>query len=151
MKMGYRLSFPLLAAATFVAAGSTTVSAEDYKTIRPSVEARGHIRNEALRKKGKDFYASEEGFAELWKAWPKGKPPKVDFSKELVLTATCGGPNRPSVGVSLMKDGNLRWGAACTKRGGPGFGYWIGIVPRDGVKKVNGKDLPPPAKKAEAK
>ena len=137
-----------LAVALFFTMAPAAVSAADYKMLKPRKEVSGHQVNGALYKMGKRFYASEKGYKEMWKAWRDDKPPKVDFSKELVLVSKCGGPNIPSVAVTLEKDSNMRWGGLCTEIGGRGFGYWIGIVSRDGVKKLNGKDMPPAAKPA---
>jgi hypothetical protein len=65
----------------------------------------------------------------------------VNFEKSLVLVATVPGPNRVLVRPQLEENGNVRFMAAGTRIGGPGFGYALVQVPRAGVKSVNGKPL----------
>ena len=98
-----------------------------------------------------NFIVNQEAWAKLWKAW-RGQEavPALDFKKQMVLVFTADGPN--SVGCTPTADGkgNVRGDAMSTMIGGPGFGYLMLCISREGVKTVNGKPLPgvkvPPAK-----
>jgi hypothetical protein len=82
-----------------------------------------------------------KGLDKLMKAWKIDKAAKVDFRKEIVLVATTRGGKLLPINANL-DDGNLKFGAAATRDLKPGFRYSIVAVPREGVKKVNGKALP---------
>lgn len=113
----------------------------------------GRFRSNTLRKHAPaDGYVDrQDAWEALWKAWRKGPVPKVDFGRELVVVATVNGPNLARISTKLQPDGNLRVLAASTKMGGPGFGYGMATVRREGVRQVNGRALrsarpaPPPA------
>ena len=103
------------------------------------------VKDESLKK-----HAPKEGlvtdaktFEALWKAWRKDeKVPTVDFDKKIVVvTLSLGGPNKPRCSAKL-DDGDLKILAIATRIGGDGFGYAIGVYPKEGIKKVNGKDVP---------
>jgi hypothetical protein len=55
---------------------------------------------------------------------------------------TVSGPNRVLLAPRLAEDGDLRFLVAGTKMAGPGFGYALVKVSREGVKTVNGKPIP---------
>ncbi len=88
------------------------------------------------------FITDKPAWAKLWKAWRKGAAPSVDFSRELVVVQTAGGPNNVRIMARLEPSGNLRVMGASTKMGGPGFGYGMLTVARKGVLTVNGKPVP---------
>ena len=105
----------------------------------------GTVPNDALRRyePAAGFVLDAGSWAELWQAWRKGADlPAVDFRKDMVLVLTAGGPN--SVGCVPVADGrgNVRADGMCTLIGGPGFGYLLLRISRDGVRSVNGKPLP---------
>lgn len=85
-----------------------------------------------------------ESFAQLWEKWHPGEAvPEIDFSKDMVVAMTVGGPNRMMVGDQLqMLEGDLKVNAAATRMGGPGFGHALLQVPRVGIKSVNGNEVP---------
>jgi hypothetical protein len=80
----------------------------------------------------------------LWKAWRGDeKVPEVDFTKDLVLVFTLGGPNKVSPPELRLDDrGELTAQAVATLIGGDGFCYKIVTVRRHGIKTVNGTALP---------
>ena len=88
------------------------------------------------------FVLDRKSWARLWKAW-RGQEdvPEVDFQKQMLLVFTAEGPN--SVGCTPTHDGrgNVQANASCTLIGGPGFGYLILCIPREGIRTVNGKPL----------
>ncbi|PQO43073.1 hypothetical protein [Blastopirellula marina] len=93
------------------------------------------------------FVADAEQWKKLWTAWrPKEDLPEIDFDKQIVLVGVVSGPNlvmmRP-----MMNEGNIGFMTASTKMAGPGFGYRMIAVAKEGVKKVNGNpiDAPPMA------
>jgi hypothetical protein len=65
----------------------------------------------------------------------------VDFRKELVLVQTTRG-SRLQVIARREAGGNLRAGGIATRDLRPGFRYVIQVVPREGVRTVNGRPLP---------
>jgi len=105
----------------------------------------GKLADNTLRKHepGDGFVLDQENWAKLWKAW-RGQEnlPALDFQKQMVLVFTADGPN--NVGCTPTRDsaGNVRADAMSTLIGGPGFGYLMLCIPREGVKTVNGKPLP---------
>jgi hypothetical protein len=89
--------------------------------------------------------AGPETWAKLWKAWNSDKElPKVDFGKELLIVeAGPGGTNIVDISdLKLRDDGDLTFFATVTQAGGSGFVYKIVKIKREGIKTVNGKDLP---------
>jgi len=81
-------------------------------------------------------------FEKLWKAWKFGdKVPDVDFKTEMVVVTTTRG-GRVRLAIQLDEKGNLRVGGLATRDLRPGFRYEIGVIKREGVKTVNGKELP---------
>ena len=78
----------------------------------------------------------------LWKACrPNRDVPQVDFDKEIVLVGVVLGPNRVLLRPMLAEGGDLRFVVGGTKMAGPGFGYALVRVSREGVKTVNGKPI----------
>jgi hypothetical protein len=89
------------------------------------------------------FLLDQDEWAKLWKAWRgQEKLPEVDFQKQMILVFTAGGPNSVGCEPRLDAQGNVQAMAMSTLIGGPGFGYLIQCIPREGVRSVNGKPLP---------
>ena len=105
----------------------------------------GKLADAALRKSvpADGVVLDQEVWAGLWKAW-RGQEnlPAVDFQKQMVLVFTADGPN--SVGCNPTRDGqgHIQAQAMSTLIGGPGFGYLMLCVSREGMQSVNGKPLP---------
>lgn len=120
------------------------IPADDKKepAKKPRVELKGDIADESLAKEmpANGVVVSEKGWEKLAKAWGIKDAPKVDFEKELLVVGTWKGSLfdlRPAV-----KDGNLTVGAAGTKDLRPGFRWKVQSVSREGIKTVQGKELP---------
>lgn len=112
--------------------------------VKPTTGIEGSVDNAELAKEAPKFIASAGDLDKLWKAWARAdKPPKVDFAKELVVITTTRG-SRLRLVVTLDENGNLEVGGLATKDLRPGFRYVIGVVPREGVKTIGGKELPQP-------
>lgn len=106
--------------------------------------AAGKIKEESLRKLAPQtgFIADQAAWDKLWTLWRiDDKPaPPVDFTKELVLVGTVPGPNHVMMRPSLEM-GDVKFIVGGTKIGGPGFGYRILKINREGVTSVNGNAL----------
>jgi hypothetical protein len=91
----------------------------------------------------KGFLTEQKAFEELWTGWKlKDKAPKIDFAKEIVVvTLATGGPNVPRTSFTLEDNGNVKVLALSTQLGGPGFGYSIDVLNREGIKSIQGKAI----------
>src|SRR5262245_9066274 len=120
------------------------VDAQDKKTIKPSQSWRGKNGDNDASKlaPAKGFFTDQKTFEELWTGWKlKDKAPTVDFEKNLVVvTLSLGGPNVPNTSFTLTK-GDVKVIAFSTLIAGPGFGYSIDVISRDGVKSIQGKAI----------
>jgi hypothetical protein len=104
----------------------------------------GILRDESLQKHAPagGFITDAAALAKLWEAWKvRGDLPKIDFTKELVLVAMSSGPNALGIDIHLDSKGNLATMVTQTLIGGPGFGYRIVVIKRDGVKTIGGQPL----------
>ena len=129
----------------FVLACAAFAAADDKKDppkAKLTVELSGSIDDAELAKKAptQNVVVSEKGWEALAKAWNLKDPPKVDFTKELLVVATTSG-GRLNLTPSV-KDGDLKAVAIATRDFRPGFRYAIKSISRDGVKTVDGKPLP---------
>ncbi len=130
----------LLAALTLFA---LPVEAEEKKApMKPTVELSGDIADRALEKEAPEsgVIVSEQGWEKLVKAWGIKDAPKVDFTKELLMVGTWKGS-----GFTLrheVKAGNLTVHGFGLQNIAPGFRWRVETISRDGVKTVNGKELP---------
>src|SRR5262249_30470026 len=87
------------------------------------------------------YLDTEVALAKLWKAWRKDKPPKVDFSKQVVLVLTHFENAEVKFTADLEGKGNLKLGVSSTERGANGMTYVIAVIDRAGIKSINGKPL----------
>jgi hypothetical protein len=113
------------------------------KEVKPTQEWSGSVDDAALQKAApqRGCITDTKAFTKLWQAWKVGeKVPAVDFIKELALVATTSG-SRLDTTARLTAEGDLRVLTKATLDFGPGFRYQIVVVPREGVKMVNGKRL----------
>lgn len=104
----------------------------------------GVVADERLKglAEGRSAIVDGDEFAELWKGWREDEPiPQIDFNKELVLVAVADGPNRVAMTPRMGEGGDLKTDAVATLIGGPGFGYQLVRVSRDGIKTINGKAI----------
>jgi hypothetical protein len=84
---------------------------------------------------------SPKGWERLVKAWDVKDAPKVDFAKHLLVVATTRG-GMLDLRTRLDDRGDLRVLALATRDRQPGFRYAIKSAGREGLKTVNGKELP---------
>jgi hypothetical protein len=136
------LGFSLLA---LLLAMQSTSANDDKKQIKPTQKWSGKIGDDALAKFAPKvgYLTNQKALDDLWGGWQlKDKLPKVDFTKHIVFVQLAlGGPNVPSASYTLDAKGNLTSVAISTLIGGPGFGYSIDVLPKDGVKTYMGKAI----------
>jgi len=137
-----RLSL-LVGVAALAAVVLFTSDALAQKTaVKPSKEWTGSVDDEALEKDAPACVTSAKGLEKLWKAWKiADKVPEVDFTKEIVVVTTTRG-SKLRLAAALDEKGNLMVGGLGTRDLAPGFRYVIATVSKEGVKTVNGKELP---------
>jgi len=110
--------------------------------VKPIKEWTGSVEDEKLAKGAPESITSAKGLEKLWKAWKlPDKAPEVNFTKEIVVVTTTEG-SKLKLFAALDEKGNLRVGGLGTRDLRPGFRYVIATVSKEGVKTVNGKELP---------
>ena len=110
--------------------------------VKPIKEWTGSVEDEKLAKGAPECITSAKGLEKLWKAWKlPDKAPEVNFTKEIVILTTTEG-SKLKLFATLDEKGNLRVGGLGTRDLRPGFRYVIATVSKEGVKTVNGKELP---------
>lgn len=122
------------------------IADEAPPAIKPVETWKGKLQDESLKAKAPEsgFIADAKSWKKLWKAWRAGeKVPQIDFAKDLVLVGTAPGPNLAGMSPRLDDQGNVKFIVFSTRIGGPGFGYTLFQMSRDGVKSVNGETVPP--------
>lgn len=115
----------------------------DKKKIKPTQHWGGIIEDkEKLKAAPKAGYlTSQDAVDKLWEAWGvKGKAPKLDFKKQIIFVQIASGPNSIST-TYVLTNGDLKAVSIQTLKAGPGFGYGIDVVEREGIKTYQGKPL----------
>jgi hypothetical protein len=83
-----------------------------------------------------------QAMTRLWRAWrSEDNLPVVDFDKEILLVLVGQGPNIPGVIDLRVVAGNVTGRRYQTLIGGPGFGYRIIKVKREGIRSVFGQPI----------
>ncbi len=78
----------------------------------------------------------------MWEDWKLGdKVPESDFKKAVVIVETTRGGILRVGNIQLTDKGDLRVAVISTRDLRPGIRYAILVVPREGVKTINGKEL----------
>jgi len=130
-----------LAAVMVLAAG---VAGADPTPVKPTNTWMGSIDDEKLAKAMPDngVITNAKDFETLVKAWKVAdKVPEVNFDKEIVLVAKTEG-SVVRLNPALDEKGDLKALGFASRDLRPGFRYVIISVPKDGVKTINGKELP---------
>jgi inhibitor of cysteine peptidase len=118
-----------------------------YAPVRPETVGEpigGVIQDETLRKHApaNGYIDTYDRFAALLKAWNIDDPPYVDFRNDIVLVQTVDGPNRVRIRTKFDEtNGNLQVLGAATRMAGPGFGWAMQVMSKDGIKQINGKPV----------
>ena len=137
----------LLACALFGSLVLTCLAAPEALAQKKKVEIttmwKGSVADQNLMKTAPDCITSAKGLEAVWKAWKvAGDVPKVDFDKNIVVGVYSVGSSLNLAGANLDDKGNLDVLGFGTRDIRPGFRYVLGVVSKDGVKTVNGKQLP---------
>jgi hypothetical protein len=122
----------------------STVTFAAAPVVEPTGMWNGKVKDESLRKLSPQsgFIADAETWKTLWTAWRPGEElPNVDFTKELILVGTVPGPNQVVMRPTITDNGNVKLIVFGTEIGGPGFGYKLIKMVKDGVKSVNGNAI----------
>jgi hypothetical protein len=130
-----------LAAVMFLAVG---VAAADLKPVKPTNTWMGSIDDKKLAKEMPDsgVIVNAKDFEKLFKTWKVAETvPEVNFDKEIVLVAKTEG-SILKLNPMLDEKGDLKSLGFASRDLVPGFRYVIISVPKEGVKTVNGKELP---------
>lgn len=112
--------------------------------VEASKSWKGSVADEKLAKEAppNGVITNANDFAKLIKAWSVAdKVPEVNFEKHLVLVATTRG-SLLNLSPTLDENGDLQARAISTRDLRPGFRYAIAAISKEGVKTVNGKELP---------
>ena len=130
-----------LAAVMFLAAGVTVAAPTPLKATNTWM---GSIDDEKLAKEMPEngVITNAKDFEKLVKAWKVAdRVPEVNFDKEIVLVAKTVG-SVLKLNPALDEKGDLKALGFASRDLRPGFRYVIISVPKEGVKTVNGKELP---------
>ena len=130
-----------LAAVMFLAVG---VSAADPTPLKATNTWMGSVEDKKLAKEMPEngVITNAKDFEKLVKAWKVAeKVPEVNFDKEIVLVAKTEG-SILKLNPALDEKGDLKALGFASADLLPGFRYVIISVPQEGVKTVNGKELP---------
>jgi hypothetical protein len=112
------------------------------KQVKLTNEWSGSVEDQNLMKDAPRCITSAKGLENLWKAWKiNAKMPKVNFDKEIVVIEVTVG-SRLRLSANLDAKGNLQVFGLGTQDLRPGFRFVIATVNKEGVKTVNGKELP---------
>ncbi len=140
--MLYPNAWPVAVIALAVVALRAPAAPADKQPVQPTKEWSGSVEDEALLSEAPGLLTSAHGLKKLWKDWQiAGQLPEVDFSKEVVVIVTTQG-SKLRLAPSLDEKGNLQVVGLATRDLRPGFRYVMATIRRQGVKTVNGKDLP---------
>jgi hypothetical protein len=132
----------ILVLSAAAAALSSPPARADVKPVKFTNQWKGSVDDEKLKQGAPECIVSAKALEKLWKDWRiEGKPPEVDFTKEIVVVGTAAG-SRYNMAARLDDNGNLEVGGLATDDLVPGFRYVIATVPREGIKTVNKKELP---------
>lgn len=137
------MNFKLCLACLILILPSVALSDEEVSLDR---RMSGKIADNALKtvipKNG--MVTGTQAWRQLSAAWRPDKPfLAVDFDKQLVIVETVDGPNNMFVNQMMLDEqGNLKFDVASTRLAGPGFAYLVLIVPKKGIRSVNGKPVP---------
>jgi hypothetical protein len=133
---------PALAETSFTAKGVKVVDKWIVnQTDMQLAEGPDNILDDKANKTRFGYLDTEEALAKLWKAWRKDEPPKVDFSKQVVLVLTHFENAEVKFTGDLEDKGNLKLGVSSTEREANGMTYVIAVVDRADIKSINGKPL----------
>lgn len=121
---------------------SASLALAEYRAIKPLKVWRGRVDNAlGAQAPARGYIANQGELAKLWAAWQiPGKCPWVDFKTQLVLVRTCN-CSQISLAPLLNEKGNLQIQVTITKDITPDTAYVMVLIPRQGIRTVEGKPL----------
>ncbi|MBP3960284.1 hypothetical protein J8F10_34080 [Gemmata sp. G18] len=139
--MNRLLTFAAFAALVVSSFPSTPGCAEEPKPT-PTVDLSSSVADIDQLKviPGTSVILSQKEWERLAAAWGIKDPPKVDFTKELLLVGTWRGSSFKF--LSDVKDGDLTTELVGDKEMNPGFRFKVVSLNRNGIKSFQGKALP---------
>jgi hypothetical protein len=120
------------------------VGVADPTPLKPTNTWMGSVDDKKLAKEMPEngVITNAKDFEKLVKAWKVAeKVPEVNFDKEIVLVAKTEG-SVLKLNPTLDEKGDLKALGFASRDLIPGFRYVIISVPKEGVKTVNGKEVP---------
>ncbi len=112
------------------------------KPVKLNKEWAGSVEDEKLAKEAPAVITNAKDLEKVWKAWKiADKMPEIDFTKEIVIVSTTVG-SRLRLSAVLDDKGDLRILGLATRDLRPGFRYVIGTINKEGIKTIEGKELP---------
>jgi hypothetical protein len=124
--------------------GLALVARAEDREVKPTQDWKGTVADEAFLKSAPadGVITDAKAFKQLWEGWKIGeKLPEIDFKKEVVIVQTTRGSQLRVGSARLTDKGDLKVVAIATRDLRPGFRYAVLVLPREGVKSVNGKAL----------
>ena len=137
--------FRFMALVAFLPTLGVCLAAAASREVKPTTQWKGSLPNDedrALIKVAPKLITTAQDVEKVWKAWRiTEKMPEVDFAKHFLLVDTTVG-SVLNVRAALDDNGNFRAMGMATRDRRPGFRYVISSFSREGVKTVEGKELP---------
>ncbi|MCX5891381.1 MAG: hypothetical protein NTW80_00065 [Deltaproteobacteria bacterium] len=140
-KTKYILRFRLLLIGALLCLSVSMAQAEE-REIRPLQQWRSRVNSVmGAQAPAGGFIVGQEELDKLWIAWQiPGNKPAVDFKTQLLLVRTCN-CSLISVAPLLNDQGDLHIQVTVTKDIREGTAYVIVLIPRHGIKTIEGKPL----------
>jgi hypothetical protein len=114
----------------------------DARSIKPLKEWRGRVAS--IPPKGapaRPYLVNQAELDKLWSVWHlPGKSPEVDFKTRQVLLGSCT-CSHISITPLLNEQGDLHIQVTTTKDITNDVGYHIILIPRRGIRTIDGKPL----------
>lgn len=111
------------------------------QAVKPTQILRGSVEDEKIGAQIQEVITTQKEWKHLDDLLQmKGALPEVDFTKNLVITATTAGSSM-NISIRLDDAGDLKIAAMATRDMRPGKRWILAIVPRTGVKSVEGRPI----------
>lgn len=120
---------------------AVSISQAEVREIKALKEWRGRVENnlgKAAPQRG--YLVSQAELDHLWTAWRIADKPAVDFQTQLVLVRTCN-CSLISIAPLLNEEGDLNIQVTMTKDLREDTAYCLVLIPRRGIRTVQGKAL----------
>jgi hypothetical protein len=132
----------LMLIGSFLLGAVSWAQAADLPEIQPLRKWSGRMeRDLRWAYPARGFLINQEELDRLWADWRiAGEKPRVDFATQMVLVRTCT-CSHITLHPRLDPQGDLTIGVTITKDLTQDAGYVIFLIPRQGVRTVEGKPL----------